>query len=152
MNNIEKYLDLFRNLSVKITNGERKPNKAIMLLSVMDLIRCGYITDNKIMLEDTIQEAFSLTWCKNVNNTPPSAWIPFWHLKKEPFWHFSPLHSKEDIDCLTKPGETASLSQMQSVIQYAYLDEELFALMSQGSMRDKLTEVLLEEYIRLLEH
>ena len=50
MSGIDKYIDLLKHMSVKITNGQKKPNKAIMLLSVIDLIRCGYITDNKLSL------------------------------------------------------------------------------------------------------
>ena len=59
MPSIDQYKYFLEHMSVKITNGQKKPNKAIMLLSVIDLIRCGYITDNKIYIEDTIQDAFN---------------------------------------------------------------------------------------------
>lgn len=72
MNIVEQYKYCFEHMSVKITNGQRKPNKAIMLLSVIDLIRCGYITENRILIEDTIQEAFEYNWRKYIKSSPPT--------------------------------------------------------------------------------
>lgn len=148
MPSIDQYKYLLEHLSVKITNGQKKPNKAIMLLSVMDLIRCGYVTDNRIYIEDTIQEAFEYNWQKYVNSNPPTGWTPFWHLKNEPFWHFKPINSMDEINGLTKPGETASLSKMKSAIAYAYLDESLFLILSKPKGRTILTELLVDTYIR----
>lgn len=148
MPSIDQYKHLLEHMSVKITNGQKKPNKAIMLLSMMDLIRCGYITDNKIYIEDTIQDAFDYNWKKYVDLNPPTCWTPFWHLKNEPFWHFKPINSLGEVNGLTKPGETASLSKMKSAIAYAYLDESLFSFMSKPEGRTKLTEVLVKNYIK----
>lgn len=144
---IDKYKYLFEHMSVKITNGQKKPNKAIMLISVIDLIRCGYIKDNKIYIENTIQEAFDYNWRKYVNPDPPTCWTPFWHLKNEPFWHFKPINSLDEINGLTKPGETASLSKMKSAIAYVYLDDTLFTLISNTESRTLLREVLIKTYI-----
>lgn len=145
---IDKYIDLLKHMSVKITNGQRKPNKAIMLLSVIDLIRCGYITDNRIYIEDTIQEAFEYNWRKYVNPNPPTCWTPFWHLKNEPFWHFKPIVSLDEINSLTKPGETASVLKMRTAIDYTYLDDTLFSLILDKDSRVLLTEVLINNYIK----
>lgn len=133
---------MFEHMSVKITNGQKKPNKAIMLLSVIELIRCGYIVENKIYIEDTIQEAFEHTWKKYIDDNPPTGWTPFWHLNSEPFWHFKPMFSYEAIESITKPGETAALSKMKSTIKYAYLDDELYDLLVDKTYRTNICEVL----------
>ena len=148
MLSIDKYKYLMEHMSVKITNGQKKPNKAIMLLSVMDLIRCGYITDNKIYLEDTIQEAFDYNWRKYIHSDPPTSWTPFWHLKTEPFWHFKPVFSMDEINNLSKPGDTASISKMKTAIKYAYVDELLFLLMAKSESRTLLTDVLIKTYLK----
>ena len=148
MVSIDQYKYFLENMSVKILNGQKKPNKAIMLLSVIDLIRCGYIIKNKICIEDTIQEAFDFNWRKYIDPNPPSCWTPFWHLKNEPFWHFKPKISQNRINSLTNPGETASLSKMKSAISYAFLDDNLFLLMSKPEGRTRLTKVLVETYIK----
>lgn len=147
MLSIYQYKYLLEHMSAKITNGQKKPNKAIMLLSVMDLIRCGYVRNNRIYIEDTIQEAFEYNWHMYVNSNSPSPWTPFWHLKNEPFWHFCPINSLEEIDILVKPGETATVNKMKSIIKYAYLDSELFNYFNDNYCRNKLIEALIGTYI-----
>ena len=83
LNNIATYEKAFSNLHVKIVGGRKFPNKAILLISVMDLVRCGYIVGNKIELDDTIRVAFEYYWKVFVNDTPPTVWTPCWPMKRE---------------------------------------------------------------------
>ena len=147
LNNIATYEKAFSNLHVKIVGGRKFPNKAILLISVMDLVRCGYIVGNKIELDDTIRVAFEYYWKVFVNDTPPTVWTPFWHMKKEFFWHFKPIHTIADIDALAKPGETASIRKMKREIEYAYLDSDLFALIQKPSCREQLFSALRANYL-----
>lgn len=147
MKNIETYKSLFVNLHVKVTNGKKAPNKAIMLISMMELIRCKYITSNLIYIEDTIVEAFNANWNLYVGENPPTAWTPFWHMKNEPFWHFHPQKNMKDIETLVAPGETASVGKMKSVIGHAYLDEDLFQHFCTVKGRTSLFEVLRDCYL-----
>lgn len=151
MSSIDHYKYLFEHMSVKITNGQKKPNKAIMLLSVIDLIRCGYITENKIYIEDTIQEAFDYNWRKYVNHNPPICWIPFWHLRKEPFWKFKEKIGSVGIDNIVGAGQTASVGQMRANIAFAYLDYNLFELLKNHIFRNELCSVLVDTYLRTFE-
>ncbi len=142
LNNIVLYKNAFLNLHVKTVDGRRFPNKAILLISVMDLVRCGYIVGNRIRLDNTICAAFEYSWKVFVNSVPPTVWTPFWHMKKEPFWHFQPIHALADIDRLVKPGETASLGKMKKEIEHAYLDNELFNIIQDPFGRTELFAVL----------
>lgn len=149
MSDLSKYKYLLENMSVKITDGQKKPNKAIMLLSVIDLIRCGYITDNRIYIENTIQEAFEYNWRKYVNPNPPTCWTPFWHLKKESFWHFVPIVKNFDIESIVPSGQTASFWQIRLHIKYAYIDQELYELLVDKSFRTEITRLLYRTYLIL---
>lgn len=144
---ISHYIKLLRNMSVKINNGQKKPNKAIMLLSVIDLIRCNYISSNKIYIEDIIQTAFNYNWIKYCSEAPPSAWIPFWHLRHEPFWHFHPIDNSTNFNNLVKPGETASLKTMKGSIKFAYLDDLLYEYFLDINKRNILIETIIRNYI-----
>lgn len=145
MDELLKYKYAFSNLHVKITYGMRSPNKAIMLISVIDLIRRGFISSNRIHLEDAIEEAFSFNWQAYFPQIKvPSPWTPFWHLKNEPFWHFEPYRSNSEIENLVGPGETASFHKMRYAIQYAYFDNELFELLKMKNDRDELLSCLLK--------
>ena len=148
MNAIGTYYTQFGSLKAKITNGIKQPNKAIMLLSVMELVRCGYNKDNEIAIDDTIRIAFETTWSLFIDYDPPSVWTPFWHLNNEPFWHFMPRKFSSEIDSLVKPGQTATANQMRSVISYAYLDVELFELLKQKEVRETLCDLLIANYIK----
>lgn len=146
-NNIVLYKEIFSNLHVKIVDGRKYPNKPILLISVMELVRCGYILENKIQLDQTISAAFEYNWRVFVNSAPPIVWTPFWHMKKELFWHFRPIHTLADIDRLVRSGETASLGKMKREIEYAYLDNELFKIIQEPSGRTELFTVLKTNYL-----
>lgn len=146
-NSLIAYKNAFSNLHVKIEGGRRFPNKAILLISIMELVRCGYIMKNQIYLDDTIKVSFEYKWRMYIGTEPPIVWTPFWHMKKEPFWHFKPLHTLEAIENLARPGETASIGKMKREIEYAYLDEILFEIIQSQMGRTELLAILKENYL-----
>lgn len=148
MKDLTLYKHLFCNLHVKITNGQKMPNKAILLISIIDLLNCGYLSSNQIKFDDAIKEAFELNWLKFINTKPPTVWTPFWHMKKEPFWHFCPITSLDEIENLVEPGATASIGKMTKTIRYAYLDNELYNILKSSKERDDLYYILVSTYIR----
>lgn len=146
-NSLTAYKNAFSHLHVKIEGGKRFPNKAILLISIMELVRCGYILKNQINLDDTIKVSFEYNWRMYIGTEPPIVWTPFWHMKKEPFWHFKPLHTLETIENLARPGETASIGKMKREIEYAYLDEILFEIIQSQIGRTELLAILKENYL-----
>lgn len=143
------YVELFRNLSTGVQNGIKLPHKAVLLIGILTLVDNGTITENKILLDKTIANAFASTWGDYLhNNKTPSVWIPFWYMKSEPFWHFKALADENILRNLLYFAGHPSVGQMRSVIKYAYVDEELFSLMQDGDERSKLKEALIETYLR----
>lgn len=142
-----------RNLSVKITRGVLAPHKAIMLISIIDLIKEDKITSNAILPDELIAETFKKNWNRFADNKREfsifkcSIWTPYWHMKNEPFWHFKTNNSTYNIDSLVPAGQTASIGAIRSHIQYAYLDNELFELLQDSVLREKLRELLIDTYI-----
>ena len=155
MNNIlfDKYAAIMRNLSVKITKGIKAPHKAIMLITIMDFIKDGKICSNKIYISDEIAIAFKRNWDVLIRNNNTfsafvcSPWTPFWHLKKDGFWHFYPLNSLLEIENLVPKGQTASIGKMRSAIEYAYLDVDLFEMLQDSFYRNKISEILFDVYV-----
>ena len=146
---LDDYKVVLSHLSVKVTNGKKAPNKAVMLISIMDLIRLGYIKENRIYLDNAIEDAFRKNWSILFQDEQsPNPWTPFWHLKSEPFWHFKSLVNDTYLEALVSPGETASVGKMREAILYAYLDDDLFDLMNKKRERDVLIELLLETYVK----
>lgn len=143
------YVEFFRNLSTGVQNGIKLPHKAVFLIGILTLVDNGTVTENKILLDKTIANAFASTWGDYLHNTKtPSVWIPFWYMKSEPFWHFKALADENILRNLLYFAGHPSVGQMRSVIKYAYVDEELFSLMQDGDERSKLKEALVETYLR----
>ena len=142
-----------RNLNVKLTNGIKAPHKAIMLISIMDLIKDRKITSNKIFADELLAESFQINWNKYVSDKSIfshfkcSIWTPFWHMKYEPFWHFHPLIRGFNVDTLVPPGQTASIGIIRDHILYSYLDNDLFELLQDSEYREKMREILIETFI-----
>ena len=148
-----KYAWLMCNLSVKTTKGVKAPHKAVMLISIMDLIKDGTITSNKIPIENVVADTFRRNWETFISGKEKfstfvcSPWTPFWHLKQEGYWHFSSKDNQVSINNLVPSGQTASVGKMRSAINYAYLDNELYELLQDSVYRSKLMEILFSTYI-----
>lgn len=145
----DSYVELFRNLSTGVQNGKKLPHKAVLLLSILALVDNGVVKDNKILLDKTIANAFASTWVDYLHNIKaPSVWIPFWYMKSEPFWHFKALKDENILQNLLCFAGHPSVGQMRNVINYAYVDEQLFTLMQERDECLKLKDVLKETYLR----
>lgn len=145
---IEDYCEEFSKLSVGVSRGKKLPHKAILLIAIMQLIGLGAIKENKIPLEKTISDAFSMCWKKHLAGTQvPSVWTPFYHLKSESFWHFKAAETEEKLLMFLSFGGTPSIGKMRPVIKYVYLDDALFAFMKIPKNRDMLTQALEETFI-----
>lgn len=136
---LEKYILQFDSLNVHVQNGQSAPHKPIMLLSVISLIEQGFIVKNEIPLTEVIEKEFNIQWSKYVNpdsSYKPSVWTPFWHLKKESFWHLKAKDGNDaTIDKLAKAGQTATIGRMRKTIKFACLDEDLFHLLTHDCSR-----------------
>lgn len=141
---LDDYCKEFANLSVGVVQGKKLPHKAILLMSIIQLIEDGTIKDNRIELNKVIASEFAKQWRKFTGgNKVPSVWTPFWHMKSESFWHFKPIESKEQVAQLYKP----SVGKMRDVIKYAFLDDVLYDLICNERNNIKLKDVLLRIYL-----
>lgn len=141
-----------RNLSVKVTHGVMAPHKAIMLISIIDLIKSNKITSNIIPADDLLAEAFKKNWNHFVANRKEfshfkcSIWTPYWHMKNETFWHFRTIQHNFNVDSLVPAGQTASIGAIRSHIQYAFLDVALYELLQNADLREIFKEILIDTY------
>ena len=85
----QHYSDLFSRLHVKVTAGQRAPHKAILLLSVIDLIETGVIASNRIYYTRELDRQFHDNWIRYVaylEGYSARSATPFFHMSYEPFW------------------------------------------------------------------
>lgn len=147
------YVEAFSSLKTNNKYSRKSPHKAVLLLTIINLYESCTLTDNIIKYDDTLRYAFRDTWNKVLPNEAtflPDAYLPFWYMQSESFWHIVPLRGKEDIltvlrDNHIKPSER----KLIDCVNYAELDEDLYFLMTLQSGRASLKRVLLENYTTL---
>lgn len=145
---LDDYLSEFASLSVGSSNGKKLPHKAILLISIMNLIEKGIIEYNRIELSNSIVEEFYNSWNKYMDNIKvPTVWTPFYHLKSESFWHFKSTGDDKKLLDFLDFGGTPSIGKMRKFIKYAFLDKDLFQYMENDSCRQKLKDVLVTSFI-----
>lgn len=147
---LETYKKAFAKLRVdrvperwgEATNGGA-PYKALLLLSVMDLIAQGEINLPLVVLHADLIELFERYW-RAVMGTERKGnlALPFYHLKSDGFWQLVAVPGQEQA--LRTP--IRSLKSLEELVLGAQLDAELFALLVDPQSRDDLRRVLVETY------
>ena len=149
---LKDYIYYFNSLNVSTRLGNVSPHKAIMLLSVMDLVAKNKITSNRIEFSLDLENSFKQNWKTYVPKDScfrANAYIPYGYMKSEPFWR---LVSKKDgesvIDKLNKVI-TCSPSTIEKYKIYAEIDDNLFKLMNDTESRNRLRETLIQKYLHI---
>lgn len=147
------YIEAVKNLKTNNKWGRKSPHKAILLLAVIELYEKNILMDNEIRYDETLKSTFLEMWNMVLPNESlfhPDAYLPFWYLQSDNFWHIVPYRGKEDIlslmrDTNIKPSE----AKIVDSVKYVELDEDLYFLMTLPSGRSTLKRVLLETYTTL---
>lgn len=66
---METYIEYFTLLHTNTHKGVKAPHKAIMLLSVIDLVEYGAITSNKIDFSERLEKQFQHNWSRYVGQS-----------------------------------------------------------------------------------
>lgn len=144
---LKDYCNAFANLSVSVVNGKKLPHKAIMLLTIINLIEKGEISYNRIEPDNTFAHSFAQTWKEYYGDVRiPSVWTPFWYMKSEPFWHFKANGDENQLKTVLSFAGHPTTNQMRHVIKYAYFDKALFQYIKDEECRRKLKGILLSTY------
>jgi predicted restriction endonuclease len=125
------------------THGAKKPHKIVMLLAVLDLFERQVITENKIYFDDELVMSFS-----NIFNLIRSkgdwdqAAPPFFHLRTSSFWkHKVKDGCEKSYSKLSTSG--GGFKRIQENIEYAYLSDDAFEIVSDVEARQSLREFMI---------
>lgn len=147
---LEKYLEKFSRLRTDKNRNRypaytyhSAPHKPFLLLSIMDLIAQGRITEN------FIEPSFELvdTWNGYWNAIMPlghrsSMAYPFPRLRTDGFWHLVANHSfNADADY-----NVTSMVKCREIYAGARMDDELFQNMCNPETREQLCATLIQTY------
>ena len=146
MNNLDKYSECFANLRTAKKLGLPAPHKAVLLLSVMELVEAGVITGNRIELSERLEKTFLKLWKRYVGTSvvfQAKVATPFWHLQNEPFWNLY-LNNGKDLSTVTSPYSVSRLRENT----HAIIDQELFELMRDEDSCARLRVLLISQYLQ----
>lgn len=141
-----KYIELFSNLHTAKKLGMPAPHKAVLLLSIIDLVERGCITNTRIELTEQLEQTFGRIWKRYVGASivfQPKVATPFWHMQGEPFWNLY-LNNGKELDSITSPYSVKRLREST----YAIIDAALLRLMQDENERAKLRVVLISIYLQ----
>ena len=147
------YLDALIKLNTNNKYCRKSPHKAILLLTVIEMYETNALSENMIPYDEALKHRFQTVWDKvfeGETHFHPDAYLPYWYMQTEDFWHIVPYKGQEDIltlmrDNNIKPSET----KIKDCVKYAELDNDLFFLMTLKSGRSSLKKALLETYFNL---
>lgn len=138
------YIKDLTKLNRATNNGIKAPHKPILLLSILQLIRKGEITSDRIFITPELVLAFKSNWNTLVTTKNICTFaLPFFHLKSEPFWHLTYLRSGA--------GAIKTISTLKSLndtIAFAEIDQPLYLLMADAVTNTILENILLEFYFQ----
>jgi Protein NO VEIN, C-terminal len=132
----------FSNLKMNVVGGaEKSPHKVAMLLAVIELIEKELITENRIKFDVILKAEFSSQFSRLAGpNDRDNPHLPFFHLRSSGFWkhHLKPGMSEPYSTLNTASGPGV----INDHIAFAYLDDELMELLSNGVARELLKAAL----------
>lgn len=139
------YIDCFSSLNTMKKCGKPAPHKALLLLSVIDLVERGVITDCRIPLSDVLILQFKRNSSALLGESilfRPVVNYPYYHMRSEPFWKLV-----ANTNCSIEKITNYSLPNLRNNIAYARIDEELFNLLQNPNVRAKLRVTLITKYL-----
>jgi putative restriction endonuclease len=137
---LKKYLTKFSKLRRADTPYGKAPHQPVFLLTIIEEIEKGDISNNEIKITPEIvalfKENFALL-CNQGHNA--NFFLPFNHLDKT-FWHIQPNFWYK-INAAIR-----GFKGLQEVVDYGYFENDLFDLLIQSVSRDALKECLINTY------
>lgn len=157
MKDFRYYEHCFSSPHTAMKLGKPAPHKALLMLSVIDLVESGVIVDNHIELSDIFINTFNANAKKFYAHSPlfkPEVTKPFFHMQHESFWRLvdsrccsETAMAAERVAEYGKRRPSYSVKKMREQYRYAEIDTELFKLLKNEDARARLRVLLISTYL-----
>ncbi len=143
--NLDSYLKKFSKLRTGVSCGHVKPHKPVMLLAILLLIENKKITSNRINYSPYLLELFKRLFdIVRLEQDALNPLLPFFYLRGDGFFHHKPFsYEKQSYKFLSDPG---SIKKFTNIVEYAYLDEELWIYLQDQAALNTLRDRLILKY------
>jgi putative restriction endonuclease len=121
------------------------PHKPVLVLTIVDAIEIGLVTDNRFRITPELIVLFRTNWRKLVI---PDTWtesigLPFRHLIFDKFWG---LYAGGEQMSSARLGETTSLKFLTGMVDEGRLTDVVWRLLQAGDVRRLVKEQIIETY------
>ena len=124
-----------------------KPHKYLLLLSVLNLVRSGKISNRQVYLSDALRREFALLITKYGDDEDRDRpYTPFFHLANTSFWKLKPFPGRESD--LKKASSVGGPGELGDLVQYAELSEPFLKALKDEASRS-IIELSILEYISI---
>ena len=144
MPTLNYYIDLLSHMSVNKNKSKPAPHKAVLLLTIIDMIEVGEISSPFVQISDSLIENFRKVWNSYVprhSGYVQKITYPFIHLSSSPFWKLVKASSYQG------QTEYSGIKALKRDYSGAMIDAELFQMLKDPFSRKEIRELL--KYIYL---
>ncbi len=146
MSDPSKFLYAFTHLHRAPTKFGTAPHKPVLLITLLELMESGYVTDNRFYPDAELVGVFQENWRLLVDTAnDPDFTQPFYHLQSErvdgtPFWQL------QTIPGFSMDKPIKSINKLASVVSYGRFSDDLFLYLSDVLNRAYVRRLLIETY------
>lgn len=139
------YVRAFSRLRANPRRDGPSPHKPVLLLAVIESFEADEIVENRIAFSPRLIQRFAAIFAAvRRDNDRCNPALPFFHLQSSGFWHLKAKHGMDRAIEVVR--QIKAQSQMQELVEYAFLDEELFMLLTNRPTRAVLRQTLLDRW------
>lgn len=147
---LEKYINMIDNLHRNKSRGEYAPHKPVLLITIIDAIARGMITNNLIRITPEFTALFRSYFQALVKtgNWKERIVYPFRYLIYDGFWELVKNNQTLSAEQL---GDPTSLNDLIEIIDGGKFTPDLWELLQDGMVRDILKNHILKMYFNVEE-
>ena len=127
--------------------------KPIFMVSLIDAINEGLILGNKIpFASEGLKGIYDYNSAYNCSvqdivrrNSFTEYRLPYFHMNAESFYH---IKWKPELYDIPRQGESPSNKFMSTFVDYAYLDDGLWELLQDASVREEFRAAIINHYLK----
>lgn len=143
---LNKHLSKLTRLNRAPTRYGKAPHKPVLLISIIELIEKGLVTENRIYVNTDLVGVFQENWRLLVNTLhQPDFTQPFYYLQSEKIEGRQIWYLQAKLGCQIN-AHVKSVTRLSEVLEYAYLSESFYLLLTDPVSRNIIKSVLLDTY------
>lgn len=139
------FLEALTKLKVNRRQGRFSPHKPVMMLAILDLAVAGKLADNRIRLDPALLTRYRDFWdAVAEEGDQPSPYLPYFHLRSEPFWRLQALPGQEAT--LLSMSTVASVAQLERTVSYAALTSQVYEYLGDPNHAEQAARLLIDHW------